>query len=105
MPIVGYDELPERSQLVLTSLAGGNKHGYALMQDIEEFTGLRLGPGTLYGTLSRLEAEGFIAPLPDDDRRRPYRLTGAGAEALEVQLSANQDLARLGLKRIGATSS
>ena len=47
--------LPERSVLVLTSLAGGDKHGYALIKDIEAFSGVTLGPGTLYGALARVE--------------------------------------------------
>jgi DNA-binding PadR family transcriptional regulator len=67
--------------LVLTSLAGGNKHGYALIKDIEDFSGVRLGPGTLYGALARLEREGLVAPLAAEDRRHPYRITSAGSDA------------------------
>src|ERR1700735_5515494 len=72
--------------LVLTSLAEGPKHGYAITQDVEQLAGVRLGPGTLYGALSRLEANGLIESLPAEDRRRPYRLTGAGSAALSEQL-------------------
>lgn len=96
----GYGHLPDRSTLVLTSLAGGEKHGYALMKDIEGFAGARLGPGTLYGTLARLEHEGLITALPEDDRRRPYRISKDGAKALKIQLSANMRLAEVGLKRM-----
>jgi DNA-binding PadR family transcriptional regulator len=96
----GHEELPERSTLVLTSLAGGDKHGYALAKDIEDFAGARLGPGTLYGALARLAREGLIAALPGDGRRQPYRITRAGTEALTIQLSANERLARVGLARI-----
>jgi DNA-binding PadR family transcriptional regulator len=50
--------------LILTSLASGPKHGYALLLDIEEFAGVRLGPGTLYGAISRLEQRGLINRSP-----------------------------------------
>ena len=63
--------------LVLASLADGDKHGYAMMDDIERFAGVRLGPGTLYGAITRLEERGWIRGLDADDRRRPYRITGA----------------------------
>lgn len=72
--------------LILTSLASGPKHGYALMQDIEGFAGIRLGPGSLYGAISRLEERGLIEPLGALSRTRPYQLTSAGREALEVTL-------------------
>lgn len=74
------------SLLVLLSLASGDKHGYAMIEDIEQFSGTRLEPGTLYGALMRLEKRGWIAALPADDRRHPYRLMGAGADALRQQL-------------------
>ena len=48
----------DASALILTSLADGSKHGYALIQDIKGFAGLQLGPGTLYGALDRLERMG-----------------------------------------------
>jgi len=68
--------------LVLTSLTGGPKHGYAIIKDIEEMTGTVFGPGTLYGVLVRLEEEGLIEALPTNDRRRPYRITGVGSAML-----------------------
>lgn len=86
--------------LVLTSLADGPKHGYAITQDVELFAGVRLGPGTLYGALARLEGNGLIESLPAEDRRRPYRLTGAGSAALEEQLRALQRVAHSGLDRL-----
>ena len=49
--------------LVLASLAEGDKHGYAMMEDIERFAGVRLGPGTLYGAITRLEERGWIGPV------------------------------------------
>ncbi len=86
--------------LILASLAGGARHGYAMMEDIEAFAGVRLGPGTLYGALARLEQRGWIEALPAQERRRPYRLTAAGAAALREQLSALEKLAHLGLRRL-----
>src|SRR5437867_9470575 len=73
--------------LILVSLAGGPKHGYAMTQDIERIADVKLGPGTLYGALTRLEEHGFIEPLPAEDRRRPYRLTDSGAAQLRAQLA------------------
>jgi DNA-binding PadR family transcriptional regulator len=86
--------------LVLTSLAGGAKHGYAITTDVEEFAGVRLGPGTLYGSLARLESRGLIEALPPEDRRRPYRLTADGSAALERELQTLQSVASRGLDRL-----
>jgi len=74
--------------LVLASLADGDKHGYAMMEDIERFAGVRLGPGTLYGAITRLEERRWIRGLESDDRRRPYRITGAGREYLVEQVAS-----------------
>src|ERR1700691_2917742 len=94
----------DRSILVLTSLAGGPKHGYSLIKDIEEFAGLTLGPGTLYGCLSKLEQAGLVEPLPAEERRHPYRITSAGLAVVEERLTESARIARIGLKRIaGAT--
>jgi len=90
----------EPALLILVSLAGGDKHGYAMIEDIEQVSGVRLGAGTLYGALARLEKRGWIAPLASDDRRRPYRLTGAGASAMRGQLRALHDFALAGLQRL-----
>ena len=86
--------------LILASLAGGPKHGYAMMEDIEAMAGVKLGPGTLYGAIARLEQRGLIEPLETDNRRQPYRLTGLGATYLHEQLSALQDIAETGLRRL-----
>jgi DNA-binding PadR family transcriptional regulator len=86
--------------LVLTSLAEGPKHGYAITVDVEELSGVRLGPGTLYGALSRLEELGLIEALPAEDRRHPYRLTSTGRAALTEHLQTLERVARSGLQRL-----
>ena len=86
--------------LVLSSVAGGDKHGYAMMEDIERFAGVRLGPGTLYGAITRLEERGWIRPVPSEDRRQPYTLTSAGRAYLEEQLGGMEKVVKTGLKRL-----
>ncbi len=90
------------SLLILASLAGGAKHGYVMIEDIETLAGVRLGPGTLYGALARLEQRHLIEALPADDRRRPYRLTERGAAALREHLMMLEKLAITGLQRLEA---
>ena len=90
----------EPGLLVLASLAGGDKHGYAITQDVAEQTGISLGPGTLYAVIARLEDGGLIEVLPAEGRRRPYRLTSAGAAALNAQAVRMRDLAALSLARL-----
>jgi DNA-binding PadR family transcriptional regulator len=94
----------EPSLLILTSLAEGARHGYALIKDIEEFAGVTLGPGTLYGALARLERQGLIRPLEAEDRRRPYELTDAGAAALRPRLASMRKVADVGLRRLAPST-
>jgi DNA-binding PadR family transcriptional regulator len=88
------------SLLVLASLAEGDKHGYAMMEDIEQFAGVKLGPGTLYGAITRLEEAGWIAPVESDDRRQPYSLTALGRKSLENEVTALNHVAKTALKRL-----
>lgn len=88
--------------LVLASLAGGPKHGWAITADVEATTGIRLGPGTLYGVLARLEERGLARALPAEDRRKPYELTAAGAVALHAQAEAMRSWSRVALRRLAA---
>lgn len=90
----------ESAVLVLTSLADAPRHGYAIVKDVEHVAGIRLGPGTLYATLARLEARGLIEALPAEDRRRPYRITGAGLALLRRRLERMASLAATGLERL-----
>lgn len=87
--------------LILTSLASGAKHGHALSKDIEAFAGVHLGPGSLYGAITRLEERGLIEPLGADDRRRPYRITAAGTAALADAVVDMRRIADIGASRLG----
>ncbi len=89
------NNLPEPALLVLAALAAGPKHGYAIINEIEGQTGRRLGPGTLYGIIARLERSGCIAALDVEERgRRPYRITPAGRRAFDEQMRSLQHYQR-----------
>lgn len=91
----------EPALLILVSLADGPKHGYAMTSDIEVLSGKRLGPGTLYGAIARLEARAWIEALAPRDRRRPYRLTKVGRTVLARRLESVRALADIGRSRLG----
>jgi DNA-binding PadR family transcriptional regulator len=88
--------------LVLASLASGPKHGHAMIEDIVRLCGTRLGPGTLYGAIARLEQQGLIEPLPPEERRRPYRITAVGLRILRAKLTTLRQFAKAGLERLEA---
>lgn len=93
-------DMTDPTLLVLASLADGDKHGYAIMADVREFAGVSLGPGTLYGAITRLESRGFIKALAAGDRRQPYRLTAAGKAHLQAQLEKLEPVVRVGTRRL-----
>lgn len=93
---------------VLLALAGGERHGYAIMQDVAESTGgqVRMGPGTLYGTIRRLlvaqmieESDHRPDPELDDERRRYYRLTAVGQRAVRAEARRYEALAEIARRR------
>jgi DNA-binding PadR family transcriptional regulator len=86
--------------LILSSLAGGEKHGYALIKDVDEFAGVRIAPGTLYEALARLESRGLIEALESEERRRPYRLTDSGASVLCDAITAQQRIIKVANARL-----
>jgi DNA-binding PadR family transcriptional regulator len=90
--------------LILTSLASGAKHGHALSKDIEGFAGVTLGPGALYGAITRLEERGLIEPLESDDRRRPYQISATGSAYLSEAVHEMQRLADEGARRLAGAS-
>ena len=96
MPKRKLDPLPAAAFQIMLALADGDLHGYAIMRQVEEQTGgrLRLGPGTLYGSMGRMMEAGLIResdkrvdPEMDDERRIYYELTGTGRAALEAELN------------------
>ena len=86
---------------ILLALLEGDLHGYAIMQSVETLSNgaLRIGPGTLYGTLKRLLEQGLVVetderPAADDERRRYYRLTPSGREAVRQETTRLSRLVR-----------
>jgi DNA-binding PadR family transcriptional regulator len=91
--------------LVMSSLAGGTKHGYAIIRDVEESSDVTLGPGTLYGAIARLESRGLIEAVRSaDPRRRPYRLTARGAEVLAREADEMHKFASSSRRRLARLS-
>jgi DNA-binding PadR family transcriptional regulator len=96
----GLARFGEPGMLVLLSVSDGPKHGYAITADVLEQTGIRLGPGTLYGSLVKLVERGLVAALPSQDRRRPYEITEAGRTALAKQLASWSRVVDMGRARV-----
>ncbi len=95
--------LPSATLHILVALAPGEKHGYAIMRDVEELSdgAVRMGPGTLYGSIKRMLADGLIEetaqrpdPELDDQRRRYYRATGLGEKVRAAELQRLETLIR-----------
>src|SRR5579863_5072731 len=84
--------------LILSSLAGGPKHGYAIMLDIRTFAGIELGPDTLYGAITRLVENGWMKPQESTGRQRPYQITANGFRHLQRQLEGMRKVATVGLR-------
>jgi len=101
--MVGLGRYAGPATLILTSLASGPKHGYALTKDVDSFSGVYLAPGTLYAALDRLVEHGLIEGLEVQGRRRPYRITAHGVAALRGQLEAQRMVAEVGLGRIAGS--
>ncbi len=86
--------------LILASLAESDKHGYAIMEDVARFAGVSIGPGTLYGAITRLEGRGWIRPVKAKDRRQPYTLTAAGRRHLAEELETLRRFVSASLARL-----
>lgn len=95
-----FGRFSDPALLILVSLAEGPKHGYAMTEDIARMADVRLGPGTLYGAIARLESRGLIEALDSSDRRNPYRLTALGERALRARLTALEAVTRAARARL-----
>jgi len=96
IPVTDFLPLTPAIAHILLAVADEDRHGYAIMQEVERVTdgATRMGPGTLYGTIKRLLAAGLIDdaderpdPELDDERRRYYRITRLGRRVLEAEAS------------------
>ena len=97
---VGGGHFSDAQFLVLAGLAEGPKHGHAMLEDIEQMCGARLGPGTLYGAISRLEEQGWIERLAGEERRKPYRLTESGQQAFAAKARTLGRIAAISARRL-----
>jgi DNA-binding PadR family transcriptional regulator len=104
LDLAELERFSDPSLFILCSLAAGPRHGYAITRDVEEFAGVTLGPGTLYGALARLQRLGLVEPLPEEERRRPYRLSELGATVLRAQLANVQRVVAVGQRRLAEGS-
>ena len=95
--------LPVSQLHILLALAIGDKHGYAIMREVETLTegAVTMGPGTLYGAIKKMLAAGLVEesderpdPELDDERRRYYRITGLGGRVLDAEVTRMEQLAR-----------
>ena len=93
---------------IMLVLADGENHGYAIMREVAEHTQgrMRLGPGSLYGTIKRMLADGWIEesderpdPQLDDERRRYYRLTGVGRKLVQAEAERLEHLVNVARKK------
>ena len=91
----GFLPLPSATLHILLALKDGEKHGYAIMREVEDVSRgvMKMGPGTLYGSIKRILADGLIEesherpdPDLDDQRRRYYRLTGFGRQVCDAEV-------------------
>ena len=92
------------SLLVLVSVASAPRHGHGILLDVEDFAGVRLGPGTLYGAIGRLESDGLIEAIAPEGRRRPYRITARGRAVLSSRLDGLERTVRAGRRRVAVPS-
>ena len=94
------DRFSEPTLFILIILADGNKDGYAIMEDIERSYDIKLGPGTLYGAISRVEKSKLIRAIPSQDRKKPYQITSDGRQYLKEKLEEIEVVTKLGYKRL-----
>lgn len=105
---IDFLPLPTAQLHILLALVTGEKHGYAIMREVEVLTegSVTMGPGTLYGTIKRMLKSGLVQetderpdPELDDERRRYYRLTFLGSRVLDAETARIEQLARVAHSR------
>lgn len=97
---MAHDPLTPAVLHILLALSDGPLHGYAIMQRVEEDSGIEMGPGTIYGTIQRLEDAGRVEEVASEgDRRRVFRITGEGRRALALEAERMERLAGLARAR------
>ncbi|HTE58263.1 MAG TPA: PadR family transcriptional regulator [Verrucomicrobiae bacterium] len=98
-----YNQLPQVAFSILLALSLKERHGYEIIKQVEEDSNgkIKLGPGALYTSIKQLRSKGLIREVkrPNDSRRRYYKLSGAGAKALESELEYYENVVRLAKKR------
>lgn len=97
-----YLPLTEAAYYVLISL-NNPRHGYGIMQHVNEITKgrINIGAGTMYGNLSRMEKEGLITPVAEEDRKKIYELSEKGKIVLKLELERLQELLNHGKTEMG----
>lgn len=95
------ERFSEPTLFILISLAEENKHGYAIMEDIENSYAVKIGPGTLYGAISRMEKKQLIQAVATQDRKKPYQITAEGRVYLEEKLKEIENVTKIGFQRLG----
>ena len=97
-----YVPMTETGFYILLCLRSAN-HGYGIVQQVERITGgeIRLSPGTMYGSLSKMEKDGLIGFLREEDKRRIYQITPLGREVLELELQRIRRLYQNAMEELG----
>ncbi len=97
----GLSRFGDPGVMILACLLEGPLHGYAIIEQVCTDFGVRLGPGTLYGALAKLEAKGLVEPVQAEGRRRPYRMTSSGEAAIRSQIEVWRRVVTTTLPRLG----
>lgn len=102
MNLKDFIPMSETAYYILLSLTS-ERHGYAIMQYVSELTHERinLGPGTLYGTLSKLEKASLVVITKQEDKRKYYKITALGEEVLESEIERIEELYKNGREVFG----
>lgn len=96
-----YVPMTETAFYILLCLKKPN-HGYGIVQTVEKLTNgaIRLAPGTMYGSLSKMEKDGLIQFVREEDKRKIYQITELGMEVLQIELKRIERLYRIAQEEI-----